>query len=304
MLVPPLISSEQVASLVVDVLDVEVSRVTRLSGSVANQDFVIEHAGEPRLVLKAGPEAEIPAEAWASAQLASIGIPVPQVIVSELDPSELGSPFLIASFVAGEPTSDADVVRDVGAQFRRVHEEELPGWGPLIVKPETAESPGVGGRYSSWRDAIEADLAGLRGLVEAGVLEERVADAARMLVGVEGLLEYEGPGVLLHNDLKPAHLFGLASQGRQRLSAIIDWGDASIGDPAAEIARLSMSGPAVTAAFLDGYDTRLTAELADRRTRYRIVWNLRALNYELQAGGDWFDTYRSRINDDAARLLT
>jgi aminoglycoside phosphotransferase (APT) family kinase protein len=301
--VSPLISSEQVALVVAEVLDVAVSRVTRLPGSVANQDFVIEQAGGPRLVLKAGPEAEIAAEVWACAHLASIGIPVPQVIVSELGSSQLGFPFLIARFVAGEPTSDADVVREVGARFRRVHEVELPGWGSLTVGPEPAAAHGVGGRYSSWRDAIEADLAGVQELIAAGVLEQRVAHAALLLVGVEGLLDYEGPGVLLHNDLKPAHLFGLRSQGRRRLSAIIDWGDASIGDPAADIARLSMSGSAATAAFLDGYDTRLTAELADRLTRYRIVWNLRALSYEFRAGGDWFETYRSGIKEDAARLL-
>ena len=38
-----------------------------------------------------------------------------------------------------------------------------------------------------------------------------------------------------------------------RLSSVIDWGDAWVGDPLADLARLSMSGPSVTTAFLDGY---------------------------------------------------
>jgi hypothetical protein len=40
-----------------------VTRVHRLQGSVANQDFVVDLADRTRLVLKAGPAAEIAAEA-------------------------------------------------------------------------------------------------------------------------------------------------------------------------------------------------------------------------------------------------
>lgn len=276
----------------------------RLQGSVANQDFVIEYAEDARLLLKAGPETEIAAEAWACERLVTIGVPVPHVIASDLDSSKLGLPFLIAAFVPGEPSSDVDVVREAGTWFRRVHEEQLTGWGPVSVSSKLAGPPDIGGRYPSWEDAIEADLAGLPELVAAGLLEEELANAARTLVSVHDLLDYDGPGVLLHNDLKPAHLFGVNDRGHRRLSAIIDWGDASVGDPTAEIARLSMSGPAMAAAFLDGYGVPLTDELADRLTRYRILWNVRALSYEYRAGGDWFDTYRSRIREDTAQLLT
>ena len=295
---PSLISNEHVRLLAADLFGLAAVRVTRLPGSVANQDFLIEDAGEPRLVLKAGPAAEIAAEAWACARLASIGMPVPRVLVSDLDPSRLGSPYLVAGFVAGEPSEHGEVMRDAGAWFRRAHDLELPGWGPVTVGSGTVTAPGVGGRHACWRDAIEADLAGVPALVEAGVLEEGLAGLACRMVST---LEYDGQGVLLHNDLKPAHLFGLADRERQQLSAVIDWGDASVGDPAADLARLSMTGPAATTAFLEGYQVRLTDDLADRLTRYRILWNLRALSYEFQAGGDWFDAYRDRIREDTAR---
>lgn len=275
----------------------------RLQGSVANQDFLIDCADGKLVVLKAGSLTEIAAETWACERLVDIGVPVPHVILSELDSSQLGLPFLIATFVAGEPSSDADVFREAGTCFRRVHEERLTGWGSVTVNPQPAGPPGVRGRYSSWREAIEADLAGLPELVAAGLLQEELADAARTLVSIQDLLHYDGPGVLLHNDLKAAHLFAVHDHGRQRLSAIIDWGDASIGDPRAEIARLSMSGFAMTAAFLDGYGLPLTDELADRITRYRILWNVKALSYEYRAGGDWFDAYRNHIKEDTARLL-
>ena len=148
-----------------------------------------------------------------------------------------------------------------------------------------------------------AALSGLPALVAAGVLDEPLADAARDLVSVEELLSYRGPGVLLHNDLKPAHLFGVSDGRRRHLSAIIDWGDASVGDPAADLARLSMSGPAVTTAFLEGYGVQINTELSERLARYRLLWNIGALSYEYRAGGDWFDAYRIRIRDETAQLV-
>jgi hypothetical protein len=47
--VPHVISSEEIRSVVTEVLGHEIGRVTRLPGSVANQDFVIEYANQPRL---------------------------------------------------------------------------------------------------------------------------------------------------------------------------------------------------------------------------------------------------------------
>ena len=87
-----------------------------------------------------------------------------------------------------------------------------------------------------------------------------------------------------------------------RLSSVIDWGDAWVGDPLADLARLSMSGPTVTAAFLDGYGLEATAEVQETLARHRLLWNLSALTYEHRAGGDWFDAYRDGIRADVRRL--
>jgi hypothetical protein len=201
------------------------------------------------------------------------------------------------TFIAGTPSGDADVARDAGKWFRHVHAEELSGWGPVVVTTDHTGASHGRGRHQSWREAIVATLSGLPALVAAGVLDERLADAARDLIS-EDLLSYRGPGVLLHNDLKPAHLFGVIDSRRRHLSAIIDWGGVSVGDPAAELARLSMSGPTVTTAFLEGYGVRITGNLSARLARYRLLWNIGALTYEHRAGGDWFDAYRDRIRDD------
>jgi aminoglycoside phosphotransferase (APT) family kinase protein len=158
------------------------------------------------------------------------------------------------------------------------------------------------GRHQSSREAISNQLSGLPQLVAAGVIDSALGKAAQSLVEVEELLGYEGPGVLLHNDLKPDHLLGRHDGHHLRLSAIIDWGDAAVGDPAADLARLSMARPVVTDAFLEGYGVPMSDELQNRLARYRLLWNIRALSYEYRASGDWFDVYRARIMSDITQL--
>jgi hypothetical protein len=136
----------------------------------------------------------------------------------------------------------------------------------------------------------------------AGVLDESLAELARDLVSVEDLFELPGARSPAAQRPQTGPLVRVSDRRRRQLSAIIDWGDASVGDPAADLARLSMSGPTVTAAFLEGYGVGINTDLFERLARYRLLWNIRALSYEHRAGGDWFDAYRDRIRDDATQL--
>jgi aminoglycoside phosphotransferase (APT) family kinase protein len=270
-----------------------------LPGSVANQDFLVRLADGAAVVLKAGPGSEMAAEAWACRRLSEVGLPVPAVVGVDLA-SGLGTAVLILGFVPGSPSESPAVAFQAGQCMRRVHAEELPGWGALVVDDSTGAAS-AGGAFDSWPEAVLAELAGLPELVDAAVLDAELAAAARACVECDALLGYDGPAVLLHRDLKPAHLFGV-DDGR-RLSAIIDWGDAHVGDPTADLARLSMAGPVITDAFLAGYGRETSADLAELLARYRVLWDVTALSYELGAGGDWFDVYRSRLRSDT-RLLT
>ena len=122
-----------------------------------------------------------------------------------------------------------------------------------------------------------AELAGVPDLVAAGVLDRSLADAATALVRVDAVLAPAEPGVLLHHDLKPAHLFGHSDGGPIRLSSVIDWGDAWVGDPLADLARLSMSGPSSRPRSSTATASRLTDDVADTLARHRLLWNLSAL---------------------------
>jgi aminoglycoside phosphotransferase (APT) family kinase protein len=260
----------------------------------------VQLADSSSVVVKSGPRNEMAAEAWACRLLGAAGLPVPRVVALEPDAGLGGLPTIVLSFVAGAPSDDPGVLYQAGSSMRRVHAEQLPGWGPLVVDAGS-ESP-VRGRNDTWRESVLAGLAGLPDLVSAGVVDAELAAAARSCV-VDQMLDYEGPGVLLHNDLKLAHVLGAGDDREAHLSAIIDWGDASVGDPLADLARLSMAGPSATEAFLAGYGLPMTPARAGQLARYRILWNIAALTAEFRAGGDWFRVYRERIADDT-RLLT
>ena len=77
-------------------------------------------------------------------------------------------------------------------------------------------------------------------------------------------------GVLCHADLKGEHLF--VSQDGTRLTAIIDWADAAIADPAADLAGLAIwLGPEFVREVLRTYDGP-----ADEGTYHRAVFLARA----------------------------
>ena len=271
-----------------------------MPGSVANVDFVADLADASTVVLKTGPATEIAAEAWVCRRLTALGFPVPTVVAADVHGAALGRPYLVLDFVEGAASEEPQVAYEAGSWCRRLHTDGLPGWGPLV--PDTDSS--AHGQYDSPRRAVMAELAVVPDLIAAGVLDRSLADAATALVRVDAVLAPAEPGVLLHHDLKPDHLFGRSDGGLMRLSSMIDWGDAWVGDPLADLARLSMSGPSVTAAFLDGYGLEPTDEVMDTLARHRLLWNLSALGYEHRAGGDWFDVYRGRVRDDVDRLTS
>lgn len=292
-------AEHELVDLVSGVVDSAVVNVDPIQGSVANLDYLVQAADRRRYIVKVGPKTEMVAEAWACRRLAHTGVPVPEIVHLE---SGHGGPgnggpetaVLIVSFLSGAASDSTTIFEATGRAIRQVHAERLPGWGPLVVDADDQAR----GRFRTWREAVLDNLSGLPELVAAGIIDARLADVARDCVAVREVLDYRGPGVLVHNDLKPAHLFALEDEGQARLSGIIDWGDAGVGDPLVDLARLSMSGPEALQAFAAGYGIDLTPALDQMLARYRILWNIAALTYEHRAGGDWFDVYREMVRRD------
>ena len=289
-------SRAAVATVVRRFCGAEVRRVERVAGSIGNEDFLISTAGAGGFVLKASSGAALAAEAWACERVRREGVLAPEIVAVELVPSSLPMPFLLMRRFVGSPSgSRDDLLIAAGAQLRRVHAIGMDGFGELRIVDGDAR-----GTSASWASYVEQILAALDRLVSAGVVSGSLAAAARRAVARSGVVEAAeaaGPSVLLHGDLKLQHIFG----DRGRYVGIIDWGDASAGDPVFDLGRFSMVGAEALGRLLQGYGHVDVPDLERSLAGYRIVRNVYALTFEMDAGGDWFDVYRDAIT--AATLL-
>lgn len=86
----------------------------------------------------------------------------------------------------------------------------------------------------------------------ASALGGDLADRVRAGLEAQAVPEYGGPTVLVHNDLLPEHI--LLNRETREVSAIIDWSDTALGDPAVDFAGLELwGGRALTERVLARY---------------------------------------------------
>ena len=250
---------------------------SRVAGSVGNA-FRVRFADGTDVILKSAPRSFLDAEAWACRRMRAAGLPVPEVAAHSPE-----VPFLILRVLPGEPTKDREVWRQTGRAMRVAHRLPLPGYGRLAV-----DENGVRGRYDSWQDMLTGILDHVPALVTAGILTAGLADRARRVVRSSPVMKRRQPGVLLHQDLKPQHVFAVDG----RLTGIIDWGDVGVGDPVWDIAGVSRAGQDVLNAFLDGYEPAATKPTSMKPKAMkttamkpqpwnRAVWNLQPWNLQL-----------------------
>jgi Ser/Thr protein kinase RdoA (MazF antagonist) len=190
--------------------------------AVVKGDLVTERSGREARVLAAG---------------AGTDVPLPAVIGRAPGPPAV----LVLERVAGEwlsPDRPARAWAATGAAVRRLHELTVPdlagfagqhGWAAAL-----REMTGHGGPRSQ--------AAGLDG----GVIEA-VADATDRLVGS---WSNPPPVVTLHGDCVPIHV---RLNRADEVVGLLDLGDACRGDPAWDLAVLTMRSPERLPAVLDGY---------------------------------------------------
>ena len=299
---------EEIRALAEAALGTYVDDLVPQAGSVGNQNFRLD-TDRGRYALKLAAESELAAERWGLERAATVAVPVPSVAAAGI--LDEGRGYLITGWLDGRPAiaeTDGDALIEAGRALRRCHRVTGPGYGRVEVAAAAAR-----GHHGSWAGFLDSILTGIDDLVRHDVLTGAVARQVRAAVTAHrDVINYPGQGVLLHCDLKPAHLF--VADGR--LAAIIDWGDTSYGDPRWDLARLRHSGDAVFAQVLAGYvdEDRALAESGRQPALITgdvgtgsdfdralgclgAILRLDALYYELMAGGDWFDVYRSSIHD-------
>lgn len=291
----PQLADSLVQSAIGRYLGTTVSEVEPLAGSVDNQDFMIRTATGD-FVLKAGEAKALTAEAWACRQVRKAGVRSPEVVALELDHAVLPAAFLLFRRMSGaglEPTAHPALV-EAGRQLRLVHSLRADGFGPLRDNHDATAGP-----HPTWADFLGEPRDCVAELVTNGVISDDLAsrlDSALCTYG--GAVRFEQPGVLLHGDLKPPHVFA----ERDRFVGLIDWGDAAVGDPMFDLARFSIVGAEPLADLMQGYELSMDAELSVRFAVYRLVRMTLTLRDELRAGGDWFASYRGVIESDLALL--
>jgi len=272
--------------------------LTSLAGSVSNQDFMV-HTSSGDFVLKIGDRRELCAEAWACEQMRSVGVAGPEIVAFESSPTALPRPFLLMRRLPGAGLDSAPqrAFVEAGRQLRLVHSIRAPGYGFLArTDPVEGEWSGPHATWSSFTDEASDCLGELvdRGVIPAELARRIGANLARFAPDVS----YDEPGVLLHGDLKPPHVF--AENGR--FVGLIDWGDVAVGDPRYDLARFSIKAPDALVPLLDGYGIELDDELRLTFVVYRVIRMTTTLLYELRWGGDWFDSYRATIEADLELL--
>lgn len=293
---PHAITPDDACRAVASALGLPAPSGRRLAGSVTNQDFLVEIGDGSRVVVKTGPAAEVAAEAWALPRARAAGVLVPALLVDDHGGALIGEPLLVIEWLPGGQPPSARALHEAGRQLRGLHAVPLAGAGPLL--PPDGSGGAARGEHDSWPEQLDAVRAELAVVVDAGLLDAstaRVVDVAARRLDAD---RWDEPGVLLHGDLKPDHVFSVGD----RLTGVIDWGAAAVGDPWWDLARASMMPPGLFAALLDGYGAFPTTALEHRMSVYIALWSAWSLASEHRAGGDWFAAYQERIARAAADL--
>lgn len=151
--------------------------------------------------------------------LHSAGLPVPEPYYVDRSAEIFTTPCIVVEYIEGQPESEpADVggfVRELATQLARIHRLDYDALD-LSFLPRQEER--LAARLAARRAAIDADPG------EKPIWET--------LAAASPLKQLNAP-LLLHGDFWPGNLLWRDGQ----LVAIIDWEDAAIGDPLADLAN-------------------------------------------------------------------
>lgn len=161
---------------------------------------------------------------------AGLGIPVPTVAAVDLDGTLTGCPCIATCEVDGRPlTGEEPLFSGVAPLLERLHRVEVIGFGQLSPTVDGH----VEGEDSSWLETMQRRTHAARVVVDAGLVPRVLVDAVAAAVETQPWGAVESSS-LLHGDFHPRHVYA----DRGRITAIIDWGDVTAGDPDYDIARI------------------------------------------------------------------
>jgi aminoglycoside phosphotransferase (APT) family kinase protein len=279
---------EQARDAATRLLGAPVADVTRVPSFAGNRVFRIA-APTGHLFLKFASAEATAAEHAVLRTVAEHQIPVPTIEAVDLDGAVTGSPCIAMRQVVGLPLSGHESVFErVGLILERLHTIPCDGFGSVRATSGGA----LRGDNSTWLRALRRRTESARAVAEAGlvpgVLVDIVSDAVANLAPDKSI---EVPR-LLHGDFHPRHVYAYGDH----LTAIIDWGDATAGDPDYDIARILHSiiiradldtAIAVARTALPRERQELDAHRLAKLLTYAAVFILWSMHGEYENGAPW-----------------
>lgn len=246
----------------------------RIGDGQSNITYLIERGGS-RVVLRRGPRPPLPRsthdmlrEARVQLGLASVGMPVPNILAVCDDESVLGVPFYLMEYLDGEVILDAAPAELDSEPQRRAISEQLIDTLADIHSIDL-EAAGLSG-FGKAEGYLERQIKTFSGLAT------QVSERELPLVAVVGewlaahMPKSQRPS-LVHGDYRLGNLM-FRREAPARVLAVLDWEMAALGDPLADLGYLtvSYSDPSAAGISLElspatkqpGYLTRV--ELAER----------------------------------------
>jgi aminoglycoside phosphotransferase (APT) family kinase protein len=203
----------------------------------------------------------------------------------------LGTPCSVLDYVDGAPLvgADADGARSAGRTFA-AHLASVHRLDAGAVAAAGIDLP-------RRADAVDRSLAD-----PPADLDHRLREGAiREVLRRRPPRRYEGPPRLLHGDFWPGNVIWRGDD----IVAVIDWEDAALGDPLADVAttRLDLAwgfGPEATAAFTDHYLSLMPVDPTDLPI-WDLLAALRPAGSLAAWAADWADFGRPDVTEQAMR---
>jgi aminoglycoside phosphotransferase (APT) family kinase protein len=243
------------------------------------------------LFLKIADEQDLRREVAVLRLLPSSCVPVPEAVAQDLSGEFTGAPCILLRHVGGHPLGGGEPeLAQVGTLLRRVHDIALPGFGAL------SETGGrLTGEDTTWPETMRRRGGGLGPAIEAGLVPGTLVERALAAVSRhEHQFGQVSTGHLLHGDFHPRHVYAAGGA----ITGIIDWGDATVGDPLYDFGRLLYVGfvagdPAGGRGLLESvvqtYDPEpdRLRESPELLLVYAVVFGLWSMAGEFEGGAPW-----------------
>ncbi len=185
----------------------------------------------------------IGAEAWACTQARTVGVPVPQMFAVDTTHALFPASFFIMDHAQGQSQrvlhlpleQQRPFLRQVGRYLRLLHTIKLDGYG-WLDEHHYLHTQHVRGHAITWRQALLPPIASSLAYLErhANVTTD-ITDRVRHIISTsDEQLNGTVESCLLHGDIGDVHMW--FDMDRQMVTAIIDFGERSAGDPIWDIA--------------------------------------------------------------------